>query len=183
MRRSALIRYASLGGDSSLFEYTGTPEKTGVTATKLDYTRPWELSIDVQAAASGKTLYDTYNPYFDLAENNTTSQLYIRNMTSTIDIYRSGEEIQLSVGASYRMIYRMVATFGFSALTDINEVNRQGYFNLEYARVKLYNKNLVSVVGDYDYDVTDKRILVNMVDMYIKLNSSFLYNSLVVKYL
>lgn len=183
MRRDFLIKHVYAEDNGNLFEYAGTPDTTGVTTTKLDYTRPWELSIDVQAASADKSLYDTYNAYFGLAANNVTSQLSIRNMTSSINIYRTGEEIMLNVGAYYKTVYRIVATFGFSALTDINEVNRQGYFNLEYARVKLYNKNLTSVEGDYDYDVTDKKILVNMVDMYIKLNSSFLYNSLVVKYL
>ena len=187
MRRSALIGYVVSATPSTLFEYTGTPESTGIINTTVDCTRRWELSADVQAAEN-KTLYDTYNPWFVLAENNVTPQLNIRNMSFGIKIYKIADEITLALDANYRLIYRVAVTFRFSALTDINTVNKSGVINLEYAHIDCYGKDTTNntntkMLGSYDFDVTGKMVKVSLVDMYIKLNKLFLYNSLIVKYL
>lgn len=186
MRRNVLIGYVAAQNTSESFEYTGTPESSGVIDTVVDCTKPWELSADVQAVG-GKTMYDTYNAWFGLAENNVTSQLMIRNMRDCVKIYKIGDEITLSLSANYRLIYRIVATFRFSALTDINSVNKAGNINLEYAHIDCYgyteNDGYTKLLGSYDFDVTGKKIEVNLVDMHIYLNKLFLYNSLTVKYL
>lgn len=187
MRRNILIGYVAANKRSESFEYTGIPESSGIIDTVVDCTKPWELSSDVQAAEN-KTLYDTYNSWFVLAENNVTSQLDIRNMMDGIKIYNRGDEITLALSANYRLIYRVVVTFRFSALTDINTVNKSGVINLEYAHIDCYGKDTTNntntkLLGSYDFDVTDKKVKVNLVDMHIKLCKLFLYNSLIVKYL
>lgn len=188
MRRNILIGYVAANKQSESFEYTGIPESSGIIDTVVDCTKPWELSSDAQAAEN-KILYDTYNPWFVLAENNVTSQLSIRNMRYGIKIYKRSDEIMLALSANYMLIYRVVVTFRFSALTDINTVNNSGVINLEYAHINCYGKEkqtdntYTKLLGSYDFDVTDKKVEVNLVDMHIKLNKLFLYNSLIVKYL